>query len=1071
MALRDLVIRSQLIPPRQRRGFLRRPRLDARLAAVLDYPLTIVQAGTGYGKSTALATLGDTVDRLSWYTITEPDRDPLLFLAHLVCAFEHREPTWCEPALAVLEESGGRVTPSALTPLLNTLTLEMEDEAILVLDDYHLVDDVPEVAALAERLVDYIPPRLHVVISTRQMPPFDALPRWRVKDQVLTITRRDLAFTADEIEALFCEQYDYPLSTDQAQALAAETEGWAIALQMVWQSLQRDGVSSMDAILGQLPTTLDTLFDYLAQDVLSQQPAAIQRFLLTSSVLREMDGPSCDHLMDREGSANILQGLHESGLFVVSVGEEVYRYHRLFHDFLQAHLKQDVVRAHALHRRAAEYYWQVGHSEETVYHLLEAQEYDRAARMLEELGPGLVALGRLDSLSAWLDRLPQAVQEAHPGLQLLAGDVHRLRAHFDEALDHYVAAERLYGQQRNQLGRSQALGGQAQVYLDTVRPLKADSLLEEALRLLEPEEHRQETAELLDRLAENKLNLGYPDESQALHHEARLLRTTTDPGDVYLEARAMVRTGRMVDARELLEKRAEEERQVSASRPQRFHRETLLLLSLVHALLGGVEAADRCAREGIAIGQRLQSPFVEAVGYMRLGHAVQLRGCNPWIEPSSSAGQKASDLYQRAIELVRTFRVMRTQAEPLWGLCRVSGYGGDLPAAERYAEEAMETVRRAGDEWMQNLVRSTLGAGYILAGHKDRGRDSLTEAAKGFARVGDVFGRCAAWLWLALDAWWQGDAERAMFHLSSLLPLARQQGYDSLLTRRTFLGLKHDEAAVPLLVEAQRRDIEADYAGRLLDGMGLEGIDYHPGYALSVRTLGAFAVWRGDELVTPRDWKREKARQVFQLLLTYPQQWFYREQIIDHLWPHLPPEAAERDFKVALNALHGALEPSRPRGIQAFFVIRKGSVYGLNPVARIAVDVGDLKRLAAEDDIDLLRQALALYEDDYLPDSVYEDWPAAERQRLRHLYMTAAERLARHLLQARAWDDAIQVCQAILARDNCWEAAYRLLMRAYAAQGNRPQVHSTYQRCVTALDRELGVEPSPTTRSLFEKLV
>ena len=167
MGLYDLVIRSQLIPPQQRRGILRRPRLEARLAAVLDYPLTIVQAGTGYGKSTALAVLAGTVDALAWYTITEPDRDPILFLAHLICAFERQDPVLCEAAFRALEDTGGRVRPDALTPLLNALTLDLDVDTALVLDDYHLVDDVPEIAALVERLVDYIPPRLHVVIATR----------------------------------------------------------------------------------------------------------------------------------------------------------------------------------------------------------------------------------------------------------------------------------------------------------------------------------------------------------------------------------------------------------------------------------------------------------------------------------------------------------------------------------------------------------------------------------------------------------------------------------------------------------------------------------------------------------------------------------------------------------------------------------------------------------------------------------------------------------------------------------------------------------------------------------------
>jgi len=302
---------------------------------------------------------------------------------------------------------------------------------------------------------------------------------------------------------------------------------------MVWQSLQSGAVPDLDGILGQLPSTLETLFDYLAQDVLARQPPEIQRFLLTTSVLRQMDGAACDHLLDGEGSAETLRHLHERGLFVISVGDGAYRYHHLFHDFLQAGLEQDAGRARALHQRAAVYFRQIDQPEERVYHLLEARQYDQAAILLEEIGPRLVQLGRFDSLGAWIGRLPEEHRAAQPGLHLLLGDILRLRADFDPALDHYAAAGQLYLEQREPLGRSRALRGQAQVYLDTVRPLKADSLLEEALRLLEPEEHRHETAALLDKLAENKLNLGYPDEAQALHHEAGLLRAETDPGYRY----------------------------------------------------------------------------------------------------------------------------------------------------------------------------------------------------------------------------------------------------------------------------------------------------------------------------------------------------------------------------------------------------------------------------------------------------------------------------------------------------------------------------------------------------------
>jgi LuxR family maltose regulon positive regulatory protein len=1070
MALQDLVIRSQLVPPRQPRGVLRRPRLEARLATVLDHPLTLVQAGTGYGKSTALAALAETVDPLFWYTITEPDRDPLLFLAHLICAFAQGDPAWCEPVFCALEEVSGQVLPEVLTPVLNALTLGLEREAVLVLDDYHLVADVPEIAALVERLVDYIPPRLHVVLSTRHTPPLAALNRWRVKGRLVKIGRADLAFTAEEVEVLFGDEYGYPLSPEQAQTLAVETEGWAIALQMVWQGLQSSGVSGVEAVLDQLPASLDALFEYLAQDVLARQPPNVQEFLLMTSALRQMDGASCDYLLGVEGSVGGLRELQESGLFVVSMGDDTYRYHRLFHDFLRTRLNQDPQGAQALHRRAAGYFHQAGLPEETVYHLLEAQDHVPAAELIEELGPRLVAQGRFDSLTAWIDRLPEQVLNTRPGLHLLLGDLFRLRARFDEALEHYLSAERLSAAQSNRLGRSRALRGQAQVYLDTVRPIKADSLLEEALRLIEPEEHHHETADLLDKLAENKLNLGYPDEAQILHHEAGLLRAVTEPGDVYLEARAMVRTGRLAEARRLLELRAEEERLMGEARPQRFHRETLLLLSLACSLQGSGALAERYAREGIAVGQRLNSAFVEAVGHMRLGHALQLRQTSPW-DTGQTGFQQAMTHYQRAIEQVRAFKVMRTQVEPLWGLCRAGGYSGDLPGAERFAGEALEIAARAGDEWIYHLVQGTFGAGSALSGQWDQARSWLTKAADGFARVGDPFGQSAALLWLALVAWQQGGGDGAAQYLPDLLALARQHGYDALLTQSTFIGLKDGQAAIPLLIEARAQGIETHYAESLLDAVGMTGVEYHPGISLAVQTLGPFAVWRGDELVTVRDWQREKARQIFQLLLTHRGQWFYREQIVDRLWPHLPPDAAERDFKVALNALTKALEPDRPRGAQPFFVIRRGNVYGLNPAAHVVIDAQDFQRLASSDEVAVLRQAVALYQDDYLPDSLYEDWSAAERQRLRHLYLTTAERLARHLLQTASWDEAIEVCQTILARDNCWEAAYRLLMQIYASQGNQTLLHSTYQRCTITLQEELGVEPSPSTQALFERLI
>ena len=113
-----------------------------------------------------------------------------------------------------------------------------------------------------------------------------------------------------------------------------------------------------------------------------------------------------------------------------------------------------------------------------------------------------------------------------------------------------------------------------------------------------------------------------------------------------------------------------------------------------------------------------------------------------------------------------------------------------------------------------------------------------------------------------------------------------------------------------------------------------------------------------------------------------------------------------------------------------------------------------------------LQSAIALYEDDYLPDCCYSDWANLERENYRHKYLAATERLARIYMQSQRWDDTINVCQAALRRDKCWEPAYILSMQAYASQGNIPQAQEVYQRCETNLREELGLAPSTNTQRL-----
>ncbi len=113
---------------------------------------------------------------------------------------------------------------------------------------------------------------------------------------------------------------------------------------------------------------------------------------------------------------------------------------------------------------------------------------------------------------------------------------------------------------------------------------------------------------------------------------------------------------------------------------------------------------------------------------------------------------------------------------------------------------------------------------------------------------------------------------------------------------------------------------------------------------------------------------------------------------------------------------------------------------------------------------------MGLYRGDLLP-SCYDEWILPERDRLRQLFLQAAEDVLALLEQERDYPAAIAAAQRLLRQDPLHEAAYRQLMRLHALRGDRAAALRVYHSCVTALERELGIEPGAATRSAYEALL
>jgi len=421
----DPIVETKLLRPRPRTGIVDRPRLVRALARGAEAPVTLLSAPAGFGKTTLLASwLAGQRRPIAWVSFDERDRAAGTFWSYLLLAVERAAPDAADAALTGLR-SGQASIEAVLATLVNELSV-LPGDLTIVLDDYHLVDG-PDIQPGVGFLVDHLPPQVHLVISTRADPVLP-LARLRARGQLVEIRAADLRFAGEESAALLNDSAGLALTADDITTLEARTEGWAAALQLAALSLRghRDPAGFIAGFAG------DDRFvvDYLADEVLDAQPAAVRRFLLETSILDRLTGPLCDAVTgaadhgDRDAGtagAAMLQALERQNLFVVPLDDQRrwYRYHHLFGDVLRAHLvgerPDDVA---LLHRRASRWYADAGMSEEAVAHALAAGDVDTAAGLVELAVPELRRARREDVLRRWIEDLPADVVDRRPVLAL-----------------------------------------------------------------------------------------------------------------------------------------------------------------------------------------------------------------------------------------------------------------------------------------------------------------------------------------------------------------------------------------------------------------------------------------------------------------------------------------------------------------------------------------------------------------------------------------------------------------------------------------------------------------------------
>ncbi|MDX1418151.1 MAG: LuxR C-terminal-related transcriptional regulator, partial [Candidatus Promineifilaceae bacterium] len=389
----------------------------------------------GFGKTTLVTRwLREVKKPAAWLSLDENDNNPQRFFTYLTAALQTVYPQLGQKLLAALQSPRPPEDEAVMPALINELSAN-EVALVLVLDDYHVLES-PVIHNALAFFVDYAPPGITIVITSREDPPLP-LPRWRARGQMVEIRAQDLRFEGTEVPAFLEETMGLQLPETAVSELAARTEGWVAGLQLAALSI-RGGEDTADFIAG-FGGSDRQIADYLLQEVLLRQTTADQQFMLRTAILERFNAALCDHLLEQENSQTILERLDQANLFLIPLDNRRvwYRYHHLFAQLLRSRLLREVSDAELkqLHLRAARWYEKQDLLEEAINHTRLIADDEYTAQLIAAMpSEALYEQGNASLLKTWIAELPARTVQRTPRVAVMAaaahlitGDAHGLR--------------------------------------------------------------------------------------------------------------------------------------------------------------------------------------------------------------------------------------------------------------------------------------------------------------------------------------------------------------------------------------------------------------------------------------------------------------------------------------------------------------------------------------------------------------------------------------------------------------------------------------------------------------------
>ena len=1077
-------LRTKLLPPRAAPELLARPRLLEKLQNNVSAPITMVAADAGCGKTTLIADFIRNQNRPAvWYQLDHTDADPIVFLGYVSHGIRNVCPDFGEAIFPYLAEAGEEVFryPERVADLLTNEILDgVEQPIILVLDDYHHIGRETIVHKIVDRMLQYSSELLHLIITTRDLPPL-AIMRRRSQHAALVITRDDLLFTDDEVRRLFKQTLDVELKDDEIAEYRDRTHGWITALQLVRQVAEQAIHSTSGGVQLDLNDVLKQsekdIFDYFAEEVLSREDAATQKLLLYLSLLESLPLDLCSRLFPAMHCSAELPMLAQKNVFLSIAGDsgptEEYRFHPLFRGFLQRRLRSEIGQGGVAseRNRIADHFLANRQWEMALPQLIEAENYSKAAQVIGETGAEWISAGAFTSFAQFAEKVPEEFLEKHPRSLLHKAEISRIRHEAESSLKLLNRAAKLLKENGDTTGEAEALHSLATIARRRGKATEAFKLLGRAEDLVA---HDSETY----LKCVNTRGLCLIAERQWVEAEQQFriaLELAEQLGnDRYIRLithNLALAPGFRGDFGEALRwfRRIFRDDQPGKQLPQEAIGH--LNIARLHLYRGEFEDTERHLARSLELCQLYNLNFLR--GEIFEAYA------NYYREQNDAA--HAEEYYERAVHAYDEAGINISTKELNEERARFLIFQGNFARARMLLEDLIDARKSSGNEVGVRTAQVCL-ARVDLAEDKTGGLENVLEDAVAFFHSrSNFYDEALASLVLAEIYLKLGKRKEMIAPAMRVLDLSARFDYDHWLRRQIWRTpeLFSEEEIAEKLPPDLRKELTAaeekpEQAARPAAMVAAPLTD------LTIRILGPVEIYRDlSSPFAPDAWTTRRARDIFCYIASSKHRRVPKEVLIETFWGDDDLESVEKNFHPTISHIRKALN-SRQTLKQNFLVFRDGA-YQLNPELSYSIDTEEFERRIADaetakrekkaDEFRLgLEAAHASYRGEFMT-GVYEDWAEGRRNYYAEQFQRVLAAIAKLSFSEKKWSQALKFSNELLTADPYREDIQRLVMKALAAQGKPAAVKDQFESLKKLLKSELGIEPAPETRRVFHDLM